>query len=490
MMRIDETVVKTHGGLHEKVFQIGEGNFLRAFLGTVVERMNDAGVFGGSIVITPPRRWDNCAKLATQNCVYTVLERGITDGQIVESTRVVTSVSRCVNPVDNWNELYRVICSDALSVIVSNTTEAGIRYCKGDTLDNIVPASYPAKLTALLYARYQFFSGSIENKLLILPVELIEHNGDTLRKCVLQYAADWHLGEGFEQWLNGSCCFANTLVDRIVTGFPADNYEEIVQKLGYDDPMLTACEPFLFWAIECPKPYRACFPAECSGLDVVFCDDIAPYKTRKVRILNGAHTASVLAAFMCGFNTVGEMMSDTLFERYLDELIYNEIIPATDMDNKQLKSFAAAVFDRFKNPFIRHRLLDISLNSVSKFNARCKETLLDTIDKGIDSHVLPFSLAALIYFYKGRYENGVYCGTRGENLEKYEIRDSAEVCRLMSDAWDSKDPALTVLSNAELWGMDLSKVKGLYINVSENLHCIKQNGMRYAVEIILNERKI
>lgn len=488
MKNIGEAVCKAYGNLPEKILQIGEGNFLRAFAGTIVERMNSAGIFNGSIVITPPRRWDNCARLMAQNCLYNVLSRGISNGQIVEEAFVVTSVSRCVDSTVDMSGLERVVCSDELKVIISNTTEAGIKYCKGDTLDNIVNATYPAKYTALLFARYEKSGGSTGNKLLILPAELIDNNGTVLRSCVVKYAEDWRLGGGFLKWLDESCCFANTLVDRIVTGFPSEDYEETVKKLGYEDQMLTACEPFLFWAIECPQPYRACFPADKCGLDIVFCDDISPYKTRKVRILNGVHTASVLAAFLCGLDTVGEMMSDTLFVRYIKRLVYDEIIPATDMDKKQLEDFAAAVFDRFRNPFIKHRLFDISLNSVSKFNARCKGTILDSDRLGIDMRVLPFSLAALICFYNGTYENGAFFGTRGESNEKYEIMDNAEIIRFIAGAWQDKNPAGKVLANTEIWGEDLRKVNGLVRKVSDYIISIRQNGVRRAAEIMLDER--
>lgn len=487
MKNISESVKKTYGSLPEKALQIGEGNFLRAFFGTIVEQMNSRGLFNGSIVMTPPRRWENCAKLETQDNIYTVLNRGVLNGRVIEKPQIVTSVSRCVDSVLDWEETKRVVCLEDLKVIVSNTTEAGIRYCKADSLDNIAAASYPAKLAALLYTRFKHFKGA-DKKLLILPTELIEQNGTELREYVLKYADDWRFGADFASWVDRSCCFANTLVDKIVSGFPFEDYAKTAEKLGYDDPMLVACEPFLFWAIECPKPYRSLFPADKCGLDIVFCDDIKPYKKRKVRILNGAHTATVLAAFLCGYDTVGEMMSDKLFVKYIDRLVYEEIIPAANMDNSFLKSFAASVFDRFGNPYIKHKLLDISLNSVSKFNARCKGTLLDAIRLKIDCEITIFSLAALICFYDGTFQNGVYFGTRGGESEKYEIRDSAEVLRFMSDAWTGSNPVQKILSNKEFWEIDLSEIDGLEQKVSDRILNIKEKGMRRAIEILLDER--
>ncbi len=462
---------RSFGDLPKKALFIGEGNFIRAFAGTVIERANSVGKFNGSIVISPPRRWENCMKLVQQDYMYTVLERGLQDGKKIEISRIITSVSDCIDPVTDWQRLSNFICSENLQVIISNTTEAGIVYCKGVTLDGAPQSVYPARLAVLLWIRFTSL-GAQAHKLLILPCELIESNGDKLRECVLQYAQDWKLGGDFTSWLGSTCFFANTLVDRIVTGFPHDEYASISKKLGYDDALLTACEPFLFWAIECPKEFISCFPVSDIGIDIVFADNIQKYRTRKVRLLNAAHTASVLAAYLCGHDTVGEMMADPLFNNYLRTLIFDEIIPATDLPHEELVPFANAVFDRFSNPFIKHRLLDISLNSVSKFNARCKDVLLDSIAKGTENDVIVFSLAALIYFYSGK------------DRER-EIRDSEQVREFMKSAWASENPALAVLSNVDFWGCSLSEIEP---EVSCYIKCIAKSGMRSAVAQLLKKK--
>jgi len=446
---------QANGRLPEKILQIGEGNFLRAFLGPLVERANRAGIFGGSIVIAPPRKWDNCQKLAEQDCLYTVVERGLSGGKPVEKAEIITSVSRCIDPKSDWEALIELVCSPDLQVIVSNTTEAGIVYCKGETIYNANVAAYPGKLTALLFERYKKLGADGSKKLLILPVELIESNGAVLRDCVLRYAEDWGLGGEFLSWLDASCCFADTLVDRIVTGFPHEEYEKLARKFGYEDSMMTVSEPYFFWAIACAKPYRSMFLVDEAESRVIFTDDIGSYKMRKVRILNGAHTGASLAAFLCGHDTVSEMVGDEIFRRYISALWEKEIIPTVAMDKKELHEYAAEVLERFENPFVRHRLYDISLNSISKFNARCKGIILDNIATENGSvKLLAFSLAALIRFYRCEFTDGQYVGER--RGEPYIIRDGAEVCEFMRSAWNAGEPARAVLSNAELWGEDLS----------------------------------
>ncbi|HZJ78250.1 MAG TPA: tagaturonate reductase [Clostridia bacterium] len=480
MIKINEKFNKTFSDLPEKVLQIGEGNFLRAFVDWIVESANRQGVFNGSVVIAQPIRTGMCEKLNEQNCMYTVLMRGMENGKTVECFEKITSVSRCINTYENYDEVIKAACSPQLEVIISNTTEAGIAYAEEDSFNDIPPESYPAKLTALLYNRYKKFNGDNEKGLLILPVELIERNGDNLKKIVYRYAEEWGFENGFVEWLDSSCEFANTLVDRIVTGFPSDEYEEIQKRIGYEDKMLVTCEPFLFWVIECNKKWEKKFPISDLGLNIVFTDDMTPYRTRKVRILNGAHTVSVLAAYHCGHNTVLEMMKDGSFNKYIKTVMFNEIVPNIDLPEKELEFFANAVIERFENPFIKHRLLDISLNSVSKFKARCLDSLLDHIDaNGSLPTVLTFGLAALIYFYKGEMQGDKYMGQRGE--ECYQIRDSQEVLMFMSNAWKSKDTVKKVLANESFWGRNLNEIKGLTGTVEKHLCDIEKNGMKNTI---------
>ena len=479
MKNIADVVKKEYGNLPEKELQIGEGNFLRAFADWMIDKMNGAGVFGGSAVLCQPTGHGTAGKINAQDAIYTVLMRGIEDGRVVEKADVVTSVSRCIDPYADYGALLAVARSPELKVIISNTTEAGIAYHEGDKLTDRPPASYPAKLTAILFERYKTLGGREGGGLLILPAELIERNADSLRRLVMRYAGEWKLPEGFIQWLDNDVCFANTLVDRIVTGFPHDDAGAIFEKLGYEDDILVTCEPFYTWVIEAPKKWAETVPFEKAGLNVIWTDDMTPYRRRKVRILNGAHTVSVLAAYLAGHDIVLEMMNDPVFDKIIRTVLAQEIIPNIDLPLAQLDSFADAVIERFSNPFIKHRLLDISLNSISKFHARCLDSLLESRSRtGTLPPVLCFGLAALIEFYKGSEENGKYYGIR--NGVKYELRDDPLTLAFFTQAWRGGDVVKKVLANDSLWGRDLTEVRGLCEKVGSDLEDIEALGMKKA----------
>lgn len=482
MRRVDEQFEKTYGSLPEKVLQIGEGNFLRAFADWIVETANRQGIFNGSVVIAQPLVDGLCDAINAQNAMYTVLMRGVENGAVVERAERVTSVSRCLNPYKDYAALVEAACADSLEVVISNTTEAGIAYREGDRPTDEPPVSFPAKLTALLYARFRRFNGAQDKGLLILPVELIERNGDNLKQIVHRYASEWALGKDFIAWLNTACCFANTLVDRIVTGFPRDEYTALSAALGYEDPLLVTCEPFLFWVIECDKRFAARFPVDAVGLNILFTEDMTPYRTRKVRILNGAHTLSVLAAYLTGHDIVLEMMGDPLFSRAIRTALFEEIIPTIDLPRDDLEEYAAAVLERFENPFIKHRLLDISLNSVSKYKARCLGSLFDYAQsRQALPPLLCFGFAALVRFYRGEFADGRYIGRRGE--ETYEIRDDAEVLAAMHEAWNAPDTMTAVLGNTAFWGRDLTAVNGLADAVGAHLNAIDTYGAAEALRL-------
>lgn len=475
---------KTFANLPVKVLQVGEGNFLRAFAEPVVESMNRKGIFNGSVVMCQPKGSDFADVLNAQDCVYTVVIRGKENGKTVNASQVITSVRECLNPKKDYARILEYAREDSLQVVISNTTEAGIYYNRDDKITNAPPEAYPAKLTALLYERYRFFVGDGTKGLLILPAELIDRNGDELKKIVLRYAHEWKLPEKFISWLKKACCFANTLVDRIVTGYPKDEAASLCEKFSYEDNCIDTCEPFFFWAIECDSKWKTVFPADKSGLNVVFADDIMPYKTRKVRILNGAHTVSVLAAYHCGHDIVLEMMNDPTLRNYIKKAMHEEIIPTIDLPAKELSDFADAVIERFVNPFIKHKLLDISLNSVSKYKARCLGTLLDYYKiKSELPPILTFGLAALINFYDGEFENGKYYGMRGN--KKYEIRDSAEELSFMNEAWHGENTVKAVLSNRNFWGEDLTKIDGMEKLISAYLDEIKISGVKAAIEKLI-----
>jgi Mannitol-1-phosphate/altronate dehydrogenases len=481
MESVNKAVKKVYGAKYpEKVLQIGEGNFLRAFADWMVERMNAAGVFNGSVALCQPIARGMGDMLNAQDCVFTVLMRGIENGKVIENAEVVTSVSRCINPYEAYQELLEIVRSPELKVIISNTTEAGIAYREGDRPNDAPPQSYPAKMAVLLHERFLALGGTEVSAVLILPVELIERNGDNLKRIVLQYADEWKFEKAFISWLQDSVTFANTLVDRIVTGFPRDEIADIQEKLGYADNLLVTCEPFHAWVIEAPEKWKSVLPFDKASLHVTWFDDMAPYRTRKVRILNGAHTVSVLAAYLCGHNIVLEMLQDEMFSRLLCRVLNDEIIPNINLPRAELDSFAAAVLERFSNPFIKHRLLDISLNSVSKFRARNLDSLLEYAQtNGRLPDVLCFGLAALIRFYKCGERDGRYFGER--NGEPYEIRDDTQVLAFFAKVWKEENVTQKVLSNTGFWGMDLCTVAGLKEKVVGYLSQIEKSGMRAAV---------
>ncbi len=484
-MKIDKAKEKIHGSLPEKVLQIGEGNFLRAFADWMIDKSNTEGVFHGSVVLCQPIPQGMSDIINAQNGVYTLLMRGIENGEIIKRAQVITSVSRCINPYTEFKSLIDIAVSPELKVIISNTTEAGIAYREGDKPSDTPPVSYPAKMTVILHERYKKFKGAQDKGLLILPVELIEKNGETLKKCVLKYAYEWNFEPDFINWIENANYFSNTLVDRIVTGYPRDEIQEISKELGYEDDILVTSEPFHLWVIEAPEKWRTVLPLEKAGLQVVWTDNITPYRTRKVRILNGGHTVSVLAAYMYGYDTVKEMMDDKLFDKYLRNCIWNEIIPTISLPKDDMDKFADAVFERFSNPFIKHRLLDISLNSVSKYKARCLPSLLEYYEKtNTLPRILPFGLAALIAFYKGTMKDGKYIGIRGDNT--YEIRDDADILKFFSKAWQNpSDIVEKTLSNSALWGQDLTRVKGLCEMIKTHLDSITENGAKDTVKNLL-----
>ena len=465
MRSINDTIEKKYGNYPEKVLQFGEGNFLRAFVDWMIDKANRDGIYQGSIVLCQPIAQGLKDMINAQDGVYTLAMRGAENGQPVENIEVITSVSRCINPYENYEDLMEIARSADLEVVVSNTTEAGIAYHEGDQLTDRPPVSFPAKVTAFLYERYKAFNGDPQKGLLFLPVELIDNNGAELKRIVLQYAQEWKLGQDFISWVSTANEFTSTLVDRIVTGYPRDEVSYFEEKLGYKDNIIDTSELFNLWVIEGDKKWADKLPVHKTDANVIWTDDVKPYKKRKVRILNGAHTSTVLAAYLAGFNIVGHFMKDDTVRTFMNDVIYKEVIPTLDLPEEELESFAAAVNDRFANPYIKHNLLDIALNSCSKFNARCLPSLLGYVEeKGELPKCLTFSLAAFIKFYQGEWKDGVYTGTRKDGIQ-YPLRDDEAVIRFFADAWaenDAEKTAESVLSNKDFWsGKDLTEVPGL-----------------------------
>ncbi len=425
-----------------KVLQFGEGNFLRAFADYMIDIMNERGTFDGNIAIVKPIEFGDLEKFKEQDCNYTVLLRGKTDsGEYIEK-RVITSVADAVDCYGEYERYAAYAKLPSLRFVISNTTEAGIVYDESDSINLNPPKSYPGKLTKLLYERYKAFDGAPDKGLVMLPVELIDDNGIMLKKCVMSQIANWNLPGDFVRWVDEACIFTSTLVDRIVTGYPRNEAEKIWDEFGYEDKLMVTAEPFALWVIESAKDISEEFPLVKTGLPVIFTDNQKPYKQRKVRILNGAHTSFVLYSFLCGHDTVLESMQDEKIAAFMHETVYDEIIPTLDLPKEDLLEFADAVKNRFENPFIRHELLSIALNSVSKWRARCLPSVIEYYNrfKKIPKN-LAFSLAALLRFYKSN-ERGDSCLVGHRGGETYLIRDDAAVLDFFAASYGSEPKEL------------------------------------------------
>ncbi len=467
-----------------KVLQFGEGNFLRAFVDYMIDIANEAGTFDGDIVLVKPIELGSLEMFHKQDCQYTVCLRGMVDGEPKVIKRLITSVADAVDVYTEYAKYNEYAKEESLRFIVSNTTEAGIIYDETDRFEAEPPKSYPGKLCKFLYTRYTYFHGAADKGLIMLPVELIDDNGIHLKECVMKLAKLWNLEEGFFTWLDEACVFTSTLVDRIVTGYPKDDAEELWKDFGYQDNLVVTAEPFGLWVIESAKDISKELPLPEAGLPVVYTDNQKPYKQRKVRILNGAHTSFVLASFLAGNDYVRESMEDELIGTFMHKTIYNEVIPTLDLPKQDLLDFAEAVDGRFRNTYIKHALLSISLNSVSKWRARCMPSLLEYIArKGELPEHLTFSIAALMAFYTGaEIRDKALIGHR--DGEEYRIMDDMEVLAFFAEnsSKDSKTFTEAYLSREDFHGQDLTKVMGLSEKVASYLEDIRTLGMRKAIE--------
>lgn len=467
-----------------KVLQFGEGNFLRAFVDYMFDICNEKGLFDGSIVLAKPIEFGSLEQFKKQDNIYTVSLRGRVDGEPKVINRIVTSVTDTVGVYEEYDRFMEYARLDTLRYIVSNTTEAGIVYDETDSLDARPPKTYPGKLTKFLYERFNAFKGAADKGLVILPVELIDDNGIELERCVNEFITLWKLPEDFRTWVKDACNFCSTLVDRIVTGYPRGHEEEIWQELGYEDRLVVTAEPFALWVIESKKDLSEELPFVKAGLPVIYTDNQKPYKQRKVRILNGAHTSFVLASYLCGNNIVRESMEDKLIRDFMNATIFDEVIPTLTLPKQDLLDFADAVIGRFNNPYVDHALLSIALNSVSKWKARCMPSFTEYIRlKGENPKHLTFSLAALMAFYSSeKLEGNALIGNR--NGEEYKIMDDLAVLEFFRDysGKSTEEFAKAFLAKESFWGQDLSALGDTYKLVCGYLDDIRTLGMRAAME--------
>jgi len=455
----------------ERIIQFGEGNFLRAFANWMIHEMNKKANFDGGVVVVQPIDQGLVKMLNNQDGLYTLYLNGIKNGKAISEHEIIDCIQRSINPYVN-NEAYLANAENSdLRFVISNTTEAGISYNEKDKLTDAPQSSFPGKLTALLYKRFQTFKGASDKGLIVIPCELIDRNGDNLKKIILQYAKDWNLGSDFTEWINDDNIFCNTLVDRIVPGYPRDKMDAITKELGYKDNLVVEGEQFHLWVIEGPESVKEEFPSEACGLNVVFTDNMEPYRTRKVRILNGAHTTLVPVGYLYGIDRVRESLEDEVVGKFLKEALYNNICPTLDLPDEELKQFSSDVLDRFKNPYLEHELMSISLNSISKYKTRVLPSVLEFINRKneLPKHLL-FSLAALIAFYKGE-----------RNGTPITLKDDTTVLEFFNNQWTSNDVPKIVkatLSNTNFWGTDLTTIDGLENEVFKQLESIVNNGMK------------
>jgi tagaturonate reductase len=464
----------------EKVLQFGEGNFLRAFVDWQIDRMNKTAGFNGSVVVVQPIEKGLVDVLNAQDGLFTLVLQGFKDGKPAREYSVINSISRGVNPYRDYEEYLKLAKMPELRFIISNTTEAGIVFDESDKFDDRPPKSFPAKLTAFLYERFKAFGGDESKGFIIIPCELIDRNGDELKKAVLKYAELWNLGGDFTNWLNNGNAFCCSLVDRIVTGYPKDA-EKILDELGYEDKLLDTAEFFHLWVIEAPDFVKNEFPAEQAGLNVKFVNNMAPYRERKVKILNGAHTALTPVALQCGIGTVRDALNDSLAKDFIKGLIYEEIIPSLTLPENELKEFAENVLERFANPFIEHSLASIALNSVSKFKIRDLPSLIDFANsKGFLPKRLVFSLASLITFY-------------GD--EKMPLNDDTAVLEFFKRLWSGFNGenfgmiAKNALGQKDFWGMDLNEIPNLTKTTAKYIEKIKKSGIKEALKEVSGDAK-
>ncbi|NMA96026.1 MAG: tagaturonate reductase [Clostridiales bacterium] len=488
----EDVAIGSLDDMPERIIQFGEGNFLRAFVNWMVDEMNKQELFMGKTVVVQPIPQGQADTLNEQEGLYTLLLRGISEGEIVEKKSLVTSISRAINPYEDWQAYLSCAVQPEMRFMVSNTTEAGIAYKKeAKPVDNC-PETFPSKVTAFLYERFNAFNGSPDKGMIIIPCELIDQNGDSLKDIVFRYIDDWDLGDKFKAWVDEHNYFLNTLVDRIVTGYPMDEAEKLKAELGYDDKLMVAGEVFHLWVIEGDESLANELPLVEAGLDVIWTDDLTPYRTRKVRILNGAHTMMVPMAYLYGIDTVRECIEDDTVLSYMKKGIYDEIIPVLDLPQEEKEAFATAVLERFANPFIEHQLLSIALNSVSKWQVRVLPSLLEYIElKDKLPQVLTFSLAALLAFYKGsELRDGALIGNRDNS--QYNIQDDQNILDFFYKLWQDYEEdedlhglCTKALGQDSFWGMDLTTVEGLVQAVVNYLREILDKGMKAAVKDIL-----
>ena len=445
--------------------QFGEGNFLRAFVDYCIQILNDKTSFSGKVNIIQPLPKGMIEQLKIQNGKYNLFHEGIIQGKIIRDRMQINCVKQMNNPYQEFDQFLELAENENLTFVFSNTTEAGIVLDTKDQFTDKPPRSFPGKLTRLLHHRYKTFNGDPSKVLHIIPSELIEQNGTKLKKIILELSKLWKLEDHFISWINQNH-FYNTLVDRIVPGFPKKDLDFYKKELPFDDQLIVTCEPFFLWVIEGNPKLLEIFPVDqLKKIDVKVVPDLVIYRTRKVRILNGSHTTLVPVGLLHGTPTVSETLKDDFLKSFLSHTLFDEIIPSVDFDKKELETYAQSVLERFSNPFIIHQLESISLNSISKFKVRVLPSLLSYYKKeGKIPKNLTFAMAALIYFY-------------GKEVSKHPhpIKDDPKNIAFFNQIWSDNNiekVVLETLSNTDLWDQNLAEISPLKDTLTHALNAI------------------
>ena len=480
MEQLSRKTVSTAKTYTEKVIQFGEGNFLRGFVDWIIWNTNKKTDFNASVVVVQPIERGMIDMLNAQDGLYHVNLQGLDNGNTVDSIDMVDVISRCLNPYTQFEEYLKLAEQPEMRFVISNTTEAGIAFDPECKFTDKPASSYPGKLVQLLYHRYEYFNGAADKGFIILPCELIFLNGKHLRECILKYIEHWNLGEDFRNWFETACGVYCTLVDRITPGYPRDTVAQLTERAGIEDKLWVKAEIFHLWVIEAPQSVADEFPADKAGLNVLFVPSEAPYHERKVTLLNGPHTVLSPVGYLSGLDTVKECCEDPEIGAFVRKVMYDELMQTLNLPEEELKAFADNVMERFRNPFVRHLVTSIMLNSFPKYKTRDLPGLKTYLErKGTLPEGLVLGLAAICTYYKG--------GKRGE--DDIVPNDDPKIMQLLTDLWASGDVrkvAEGVLAADELiWGEDLNAIPGLTDLLADDLAVIASEGMRAAVRRII-----
>lgn len=462
--------------LPTKIIQFGGGNFLRAFVDWMVQVLNEETDFNAGVTIIKPTERGDYQELKNQDGRFTVVLDGIKNGETIAEKRLVSCVTNIVNAYTEWEHYLELAKNPDLRFVVSNTTEAGIKFNPEDRYSDAPPKEFPAKLTVLLHLRFQHFKADSSKGCILLPCELIVNNGEALQKTVLQYAQHWELGTAFAEWIKTANHFCSTLVDRIVSGYPKDRGPQLESELGYKDSLMVAGEYYHSWVIQANDNVQKEMPFAQTNLNVQFVDDLLPYREMKVRILNGAHTAMVPVAYLAGIRLVDEAMANADISNFINELLLEETAKTLNFPQQVKEQFVADVLDRFRNPLLKHQLISIALNSSSKFVARLLPTLKDYVAlEGKPPKRISLGLAALILFYQGEF--------KGEAIA---LKDDADVLAFFKEAWQQQEHGKRsleetvehILAKESIWGENLNAIPGLTSTVFSYIASIKEQGVQ------------